>query len=149
MARTTNPDKFLTPDESERLVRAVEQAESATSAEIRVVLVRHCWTDMRERAVRLFRKLGLQKTARRNCVMIMLVLANREFLIYGDQGVHEQVGQSFWDEARDVMARHFAEGDFGDGLCAAVGMVGQKLAELYPWREDDRNEIADELVVED
>ena len=147
MARPTDPNRFLDPAEADDLACAVREAESRTSAEIRVVLVRHCWGDLRRKAIRTFRKLELDRTVQRNCVMIMLVLANHEFLIYGDRGIHEQVGQGFWDETRDLMARHFADGEFGEGLCAAVRQVGEKLAALYPWREDDVNEIPDEFVM--
>ena len=109
MKRSTNPKDFLTPEESRRLAAAIARAEKQTSGEIKVVLVRHCWTDIRARAARTFKKLNLDKTAARNCVMIMLVLTNREFLIYGDEGIHEKVGQDFWNDVRDLMLDKFKD----------------------------------------
>ena len=149
MRRSSNPDTFLTPEESGLLAAAIEQAESRTSGEIKVVLVRHCWTDIRVKAERLFRKHNLDKTERRNCAMIMVVIANREFLIYGDEGIHEKAGQDFWDDVRDVMQGEFVRGEFGNGLCKGVRRIGEKLAEFFPYQADDEDEISDEVVLED
>lgn len=148
MKQSANPKKFLTEAESSQLAEAVKQAESRTSAEIKVVIVRHCWRDIRDKAVRLFNKLGLTNTEERNCVMIMLVLANREFLIYGDTGIHKKVGQDFWDDVRDIMAAKFCEDEFAEGLRQGVNRVGEKLTEHFPHRKDDKDEISDEVVYE-
>ena len=149
MRRSSNPKKFLSAEESQRLAAAIDHAENQTSGEIKVVILRHCWTDIRAKAARLFEKLNLNKTKQRNCVMIMLVLSNREFLIFGDQGIHEKVGQGFWDDVRDVMSRKFAEDKFGEGLCEGVTTIGEKLARFFPRQQNDRNEIPDEVAYEE
>jgi len=149
MKRSSNPRDFLTAEEKQSVEAAVAAAEKGTSAEIKLVIVRHCWTGIREKAVKVFRKLGLQNTAQRNCVLLLLVLANREFLIYGDEGIHEKVGQSFWDDVKEEMGRCFAEGRFGEGLAAAVETVGEKLAAFFPYQEDDRDEISNEVAYEE
>jgi uncharacterized membrane protein len=149
MKRSSNPRKFLRPEESDRLRVAVALAEKGTSAEIKVVLVRHCWSDIRLRAARLFRKLNLDKTEQRNCVMVLLVLTNREFLIYGDEGIHQKVGQAFWDDVRDLALARFKEDRFGEGLAEGVGLIGQKLAEFYPYHANGKNEISDEIAYQE
>ena len=60
MKRSANPKKFLTPEESQRLAAAIEEAENQTSGEIKVVLARHCWTDIRAKASHLFKKFNLE-----------------------------------------------------------------------------------------
>ncbi|MBI4833120.1 MAG: TPM domain-containing protein [Candidatus Lindowbacteria bacterium] len=147
--RLPDPKKFLSPAESQQLATAVEQAENRTSGEVKVVLVRHCWTDIRSKASRIFNKLNLDKTQQRNCVMILLVLTNREFLIYGDQGIHEKVGQDFWDDTRDRMLRKFEEDKFGEGLCEGVQRIGEKLAHFFPYQVGDKNEISDDIAHEE
>lgn len=137
---------FLTADEQARLERAVAAAENRTTAEIKVAIVRHSWGDSRDRAAQCFRRLGLADTAQRNCVLLLVIAANREFVIYGDEGIHQQVGQSFWDDVRDLIADHFRRGDFGGGLVAAVERVGQQLAAFYPASPHDRNEIGNEVA---
>lgn len=147
--RSSKPSEFLTPEESAQVEAAIRHAESRTSAELRLVIVRHCLGDLERKAARVFRKFGLHETAERNGVLILLVTTNREFLIHGDEGIHERVGQGFWDDIRDRMGRRFREGDFGDGLCEAIRTIGDRLAEQFPRRADDRNELPDEVGYED
>ena len=149
MSRSTDPRNFLTAEETQRLDSAVKEAEKQTSGEIKVVLTRHCWTDILTKAAQIFQKHGLDKTERRNCAMIMLVLANREFLIYGDEGIHGKVGQHFWDDVRDAMLDKFKEDEFGEGLCVGVQRIGEKLAQFFPYQADDNDEISDEVAHED
>ena len=148
MRRSTHPRRFLTAEEDAQVRAAIADAERTTSAEIKVAMVRHCWLSLTAKAQMLFERLGLEDTEQRNCVMILLVVTNREFLIYGDQGIHEKVGQAFWDDVRDVMAEKFHQDAFADGLCEGVRRAGEKLAEFFPWEEGDRNEISDEILYE-
>jgi len=149
MKRSGNPREFLTAEEARRLDAAVKEAEKQTSGEIKVVLIRHCWTNIHAKAAQLFAKHGLDKTERRNCAMILLVLANREFLIYGDEGIHEKVGQGFWDDVRDAMLDKFKKDEFGEGLCIGVQRIGEKLAHYFPYQADDKEEIPDDVAYED
>jgi uncharacterized membrane protein len=144
--RPNNPKKFLSKQELARITAKIAGAEQMTSAEIKVVILRQCWTDLRKKARKIFKKHGLDKTAEHNCVLILLVTTNREFLIYGDERIHEKVGQHFWDDVRNAMIEKFKENEFGEGLCVGVHLVGQKLAPLFPYREGDVDEISNEVV---
>ena len=123
----------------------IQKAEKATCAELKVVFARYCWGDRRKKAHRLFRKFHLDETAQHNAVLIMLVTTNRQFLIYGDEGIHRQVGQEFWDDVRDTMNRHFRDGEFAEGLCAGIERIGEKLSAFFPWSAGDRDEISNEI----
>jgi len=148
MRRSTNPKKFLTPAESALVESAIEQAETRTSAEIKLVIVRHCWDDIPYKAAKIFKKFGLDKTEQRACVLILLVVTNREFLIYGDRGIHEKVGQDFWDDVRNIMAAQFKQDEFGQGLCRGINLIGEKLVAHFPCQPEDRNEIGNEIDYE-
>ena len=128
MNRPNNPKKFLTEKENEQVAKTIKEAENQTSAEIKLVIARHCWTDIKSKAANIFKKFGLGKTEQRNCVLILLITTNREFLIYGDQGIHEKVGQDFWEDTRNQMINKFKVGEFGDGICEGVKLIGVKLA---------------------
>ena len=149
MHRSASPRTILDASERERLAEAVAQAERATSAEIKVAIVRHCWGDIRSKAVRTFGKLGMDRTEARNAVLILVVTAGREFMIYGDVGIHRKVAQEFWDNVRDVMARSFAEGEFGQGVCDAVRLAGGMLAQHFPRQAGDVNEVPDAVASEE
>jgi len=146
MKRSTNPEDFLTPEEKAQIENAIGAAEKKTNAEIKFVISRHCWGNIRDKAVSVFRKLGLYQTKERNCVLIMLVTTNREFAIYGDTGINSKVTQEYWDTEKDAMVKAFREDRFGDGVAAAVTAVGNKLAEFYPPTADDVNEISNEVA---
>ena len=121
----------------------------SASAEVKVVVVRYCWDDIYAKAARVFRKFGLDRTELRNCVLIMLVVTNQEYLIYGDEGIHQKVGDGFWDDVRDEMQGFFLEDRFGDGLVHAVHRVGEKLTGNFPYQTNDVDEIPNEVVFED
>jgi uncharacterized membrane protein len=146
MTRPTNPKKFLSDAESARITSAIKDAESKTSGEIKVVLARHCWGNMMAKAAKVFKELGLEKTKERNCVMILFIVTNREFLIHGDQGIHERVGQGFWDDIRDKMVAAFKQDEFGEGISQGVCLIGERLSQYFPYQRDDTDEISNEIV---
>ena len=148
MKRSKNPKKFLSDDELYRVTAKIAAAESMTSAEIKLVIVKHCLTSIKRKALKIFKKYKLDQTDQRNCVLIMVVTANRQFLIYGDQGIHEKVGQGFWEEIEKSVTLKFKENKMGDGLSAGIHLIGTRLAQYFPLQSDDINEISDEVVFE-
>ena len=148
MKRSNKPENFLFPEEKQQIEEAVYAAEKKTSAEIKVAIARYCWGDIERKAIKIFAKHELHKTELHNCVLILLVLANREFVIFGDKGIHEKAGQELWDDVKERMVEFFKEDRFGDGLAAGVEEVGKKLIEFFPYEEGDRNEIDNEVLYE-
>lgn len=149
MKRSTHPETFFMPDEQAQIGAAIEKTEKATSAEIKLIVLRHCWLDIKCKAADLFKKHRLDKTRQRNAVLILLVTTNREFLIYGDEGIHQQVGQSFWDDVKDAMKKHFHQDQFGAGLSVGIERIGEKLHTYFPCQSDDPNELSDEIAYEE
>ena len=146
--RKHNPELFLNSDEAKQVESAIGESEKQTSAEIKLIILRHCWDKLEHKAESLFRKYGLHATQYRNAVLILLVTANREFLIYGDQGIHEKVGQNFWDDTRNRMTDFFQNDQFGSGLCEGIKSIGDKLAAYFPADKDNPNELSDEIIHE-
>ena len=107
MTRSKQPEAFFTPDERAGIVAAIEKAEQATSAEIKLIVLGRSRGDIKHTAAQLFREHNLDKTQQQNAVLILLVISNREFLIYGDEGIHQKVGQSFWDDVKEGMQANF------------------------------------------
>jgi len=149
MSELPSPRGFLSANESARVAAAIDEVERRTSAELKVVVVRHCWTDINKKAAAIFRKLGLDRTEERSCVLVLLVTTNREFLIHGDEGIHAKVPEGFWDAVRDTMQGHFAGGRFAEGLCEGVRLIGERLTESSPRRADDVDEIPDGVAYEE
>jgi uncharacterized membrane protein len=146
--RPSRSEKFLTADEKHQVESAICDAEQKTSAEIKLVLVSHCWGSIWDKAGAIFRERGLHRTQERNAVLILLVTTNRDLLIYGDEGIHQKTGQSLWDDVKEQMLAEFRKDDFGAGLTLGINRIGTKLAEFFPARADDINEIPDTVVHE-
>jgi len=142
----TSNTSILTPEEKLRVRDAIHAAEARTSGEIRVVVVRRTHKDPMRTARAWFKRLGMERTKEKNGVLICLGAESRTFAILGDEGIHRHLGQAGWDAERDEMAAHFGKGDFAGGLIHAVEAVGAVLAEHFPPRPDDVNELPDEVI---
>jgi uncharacterized membrane protein len=136
---------FFTPEQQETIIRAIAEAEHATSGEIRVPIETSCKVNVLDEAAWLFRKVGMHKTADRNGVLIYLALKERNFAIIGDSGINAVVPPGFWDSIRDHMQQKFSEGLYADGLADGVRMAGEKLREHFPRSKDDVNELTDAI----
>jgi uncharacterized membrane protein len=136
---------FFTPEQQETIIRAIAEAEHATSGEIRVHIETSCKVNVLDEAAWLFRKVGMHKTADRNGVLIYLALKERNFAIIGDSGINAVVPPGFWGSIRDHMQQKFSEGLYADGLADGVRMAGEKLREHFPRSKDDVNELTDAI----
>jgi uncharacterized membrane protein len=148
MARGETPGEFLNPAEREQVAAAIQAAEARTSGEIRVCLESRLpllTPDPYRHARRVFARMGMHATAERNGVLVYLALRSHRYAIVGDEALHRHVGDEFWRATAAAMGTHFAADRFGDGLAEAIGRIGERLAERFPRRDDDVNELSDEI----
>lgn len=149
--RSDIPRKFFSAAEQEMLREAIAKAEKRTSGEIRLHIERDVPAkapvsgDAYLRAREILAALGMHQTAERNGVLVYLATRSRKFAVLGDEELHRRVGTEFWSDVRDVMAARFGEARFVEGLSEGIAMVGEKLSVHYPYREDDVNELPDEI----
>lgn len=141
-----SPRSCLNEDEVARLEAKIAAAEVRTSAQIKVAIAKREWLGIKRKARQIFRAHGLDQTAQRNCVLVLLVLKNRELLIYGDQSVHQAVGQEYWDDVRDQMMAELRQGHFYDALAVGVQRLGERLAALFPLAQENRDELANQIL---
>lgn len=131
-----------------KIVDAVRSAEERTSGEIRVFVTRRKLRgeDVRARARMEFERLHVGNTALRNGVLFYVVPAEQTFAVIGDEGIHAECGQNFWDETAAAMEALFREGKFTEGVVSGVQRAGEVLARYYPREAGDRNELSDQVV---
>ena len=137
--------RFFSPDEEARIVSAIQIAENNTSGEIRVHVEIGEIKPALDVAARVFKELGMDKTADRNGVLILLEVDRREFAIIGDVGITKVVPDNFYDEERDILQQHFRRGAFAEGIALAIERVGANLKKYFPYERDDVNELPDEI----
>lgn len=134
-------EQFLTPDQEQKLVDAICEAEKKTSGEIRVHIEATSGGDIDARTIAVFGLLNMHKTQQRNGVIIYVALEDREFSIYGDQGINEMVSSNFWDCTKDTIQAHFKNGEFTEGLKQGILSAGQQLKTFFPYQDNDINEL--------
>jgi uncharacterized membrane protein len=128
-----------------RIERAIAEAEKQSTAEVRVSVSRFFWGDVRHHAERAFRRLGMRNTEHRNGVLIFLVPSRRTLVVLGDEGIHEKVGQAFWDDVVRKASARFSAGDYTEGLLEAIATVGKPLAEHFPSEGVNPNELPNQV----
>ncbi len=138
-------NKFLSKEEEQQVVQAIQSAEHQTSGEIRVHIESVCKGNVLDRAAWLFKSLKMHKTEHRNGVLIYLSTSDRKFAIIGDAGINAVVPAGFWDDAKALMIGNFSKGEMVEGFVAGIGKVGEKLKAFFPYQEDDVDELSDEI----
>ena len=129
-----------------RVVAAIREAERVTSGEIRVSVAHLFWGDVEKTAKRAFQRLGMERTAESNGVLIFLVPSRKRFAILGDTGIHEKVGQAFWNDVSACLTSQFRRGAFTEGLVEGIRMVGDRLAAHFPATgESGQDELPDDV----
>jgi uncharacterized membrane protein len=136
---------FFSASEKEKIKEAIQEAELNTSGEIRVHIENKCKEDVLDRASFLFHKLEMDKTELRNGVLFYLAVKSHHFAILGDRGINEVVPEDFWENIKEMMADHFREGDFMEGLTKGITEAGLSLKEHFPYTSDDVNELPDDI----
>jgi uncharacterized membrane protein len=136
---------FFTDEQQEDLRLAIMNAELDTSGEIRVHIENTCQGEVMDRALKIFHKLGMEKTESRNGVLIYLAVKNRKFAIIGDEGIHNLVTNNYWDSIKNKMLEQFRENKFTEGLIEAITETGKQLKNHFPYKTNDVNELSDDI----
>lgn len=140
-----NVEDFLSAKEEEEVVKAIREAELDTSGEVRVHIEKTSGTPPYERAIEVFHQLKMDNTKLGNGVLIYVAVEDHKFVIYGDRGINTLVPENFWDTTKEVIAGHFRNGNFKQGLVDGILMAGKQLKQHFPWQTDDINELPDEI----
>lgn len=141
-------NEFLTEEQEQQVIEAIQKVEKQTSGEIRVHIEETCGKGPLERAARIFHELGMDQTELKNGVLIYVASEDHKAAVYAGKGIHKQVEEGFWDDVLKILIEHFKEGEFEEGIVAAVRKVGPKLEELFPYQRGDTNELSNEISYE-
>ncbi len=138
-------EDFLTNEQEKALIDAIGIAEKSTSGEIRVHIEKETEKKPLDRALEVFQTLEMHKTELRNGVLFYVAVASKKFAIIGDEGINSKVPNDFWNKEKELVLNYFKKGDFEKGLELAIIEVGKKLKQYFPYQDDDKNELSDEI----
>ncbi len=129
----------------------IKEKEKITSGEIRVSMrsnevKKNADADIRRLAEEEFHRLNMQNTRDKTGILIYLNLRLRQFFILADSGINEKVEQGVWDKVRDEIQSSFKNGLYLEGVLSGIESVGNILALHFPIKEDDTNEITNEVA---
>ncbi|MFQ3576484.1 MAG: TPM domain-containing protein [Cytophagales bacterium] len=137
---------FFSVTDKENIIKAIRNAETKCSGEIRVHVDEDCEIDPLDRAVEVFRLLGMEKTKLRNGVLFYVSVEDHKFAVIGDVGINMKVGNDFWHEIRDIVLEEFKRNDYCGGLVKGIEKVGFALSSHFPYdSKNDANELTDEI----
>ena|SRR5579859_4846122 len=134
--------------EQQQIVAAIQSAERQTSGEIRVFVESRCrFVNPLDRAAEVFTGLKMEQTAARNGVLVYVALKDRQMALWGDRGIHEKVGDIFWNEEVRLILSHFNKANYALGIAGVVHDIGEALRTYFPYdAATDTNELPDDIV---
>lgn len=141
------PKEFFSPDEKKKIVDAIRASEKRTSGEIRVYVESRCsYVEPLDRAAEIFFGLQMEKTEDRNAVLLYVAMKDRQLAVFADKGIHEKMGSAFWETEVKKMISLFGNQHYGDGIAGIVTEIGVALNYHFPFEDDDKNELPDDIV---
>ncbi len=102
---------------------------------------------VREQAVQSFYEKGLHKTRDATGVLFFISLFEHKLWILADTGISSKISQEQLEVYARDMAEGIKQGRAAEILCREITSLGEMLAEHFPARDDDENELSDQVIV--
>ena len=105
-------------------------------------------TEVHEKAMSLFIENNLHHTKDRNGILIMVSLLEHRVEIVADKGINDKMKEGSWDEIVAKLISSIKKDELVDGICMAIRMCSDQLAENFPAKEENPNELSNKLVTD-
>lgn len=140
--------EFFTEEEKKQLIDAIKKAEHRTSGEVRVFVESKCrYVNAVDRAQEIFFSMKMNETELRNATLVYVAVKDRQAAVFGDEGIHQKVGENYWKDVVSKMLLHFKQEKLADGICHGIHDLGESLLFYFPYNQStDKNELPDEIV---
>jgi len=145
--------QYFSDDDFLRISNKITENEKTTSGEIRIAIKdQKRFLDrrknIRQLAEKEFIKLNMHATRDKTGILLYLLLNEKQFYILADQGIYTKVEETIWNSVRDEIQTRFKDGNFCSGILWGIDRVGKILTEHFPIKEDDTNELSNNVVIE-
>jgi putative membrane protein len=101
---------------------------------------------VQERAIQFFKVGAESRTIAHTGILIFLSMREHRAEIVADAAIAAKVSPEIWGDAMAAMIERVRAGAPGEGMAAAVNMVGAVLAEHFPKSGENPNELPDRLI---
>lgn len=99
------------------------------------------------RALRYFTESGVYCTREHSGVLVYVSYFEKQVRIVADKGISEKISQDLWNLIADEVADEFSKGNAKSAFLKAVARCGELLAENFPAKEENPDELENGLVV--
>lgn len=100
------------------------------------------------RAEQAFFAKGLHKTRDASGVLFFLSLFERKVWVLADQGIYQKISPPELQTYATHIVSGIKSGRQTEALCAEVARFGELLAQHFPIKADDTNELSNEVIIE-
>jgi putative membrane protein len=102
--------------------------------------------EVEERALVAFIENGLHRTREGTGILILLSLFEHRVYVLADHGINHAAPQETWDKVMQMVIDGIHQQRACDALCEAIEFCGDLLAEDFPPRHDDTDELPNMIV---
>lgn len=133
-----------------KIAQAISEAENGTTGEIRVHLsYAKNEGEILQMARAKFKELGMEQAKHRNGVLLYVNPRLKSFALFGDEAIHTQVQQAFWDELSKAVTSKIRERNIAHGIIHAVQEIGTSLKQYFPSEGVPENQLSNEVTESD
>lgn len=114
----------------------------------RIFISRNRLAEMvREQAVQAFYEKGLYRTRDATAVFFFISLFERKLWILADEGINSRISPAELQAYAGDMAEGIRQGRAAEVLCTEIARLGLVLAEHFPARDDDVDELSNQVII--
>ena len=89
----------------------------------------------------------MYETTERNAVLVYVAMKDRQLAVFGDEGIHQKVGDEYWNKEVQKMISNFNRDDYAEGISGCVKAIGEALYTHFPYNNaTDKNELPDDII---
>jgi putative membrane protein len=111
------------------------------------VAVSRLETKVQERAVRAFYEKGLYNTRDDTGVLFFISLFEHKVWVLADEGIYRKISQEDLQGYAGNIAQSIKNGTAAEALCREIRNIGKILAEHFPIKPDDENELPNKVII--
>lgn len=105
------------------------------------------WAQVHSSAELEFHRQGLDKTAEHVAVLLYVSVAERKAVVLADVGISSKLDDKFWQDSLNVLLAEMKKGQWHKGFEESLTKIGAVLAEHFPAKQHEQNQLPNSLII--
>lgn len=101
-----------------------------------------------DKALQEFYQHGVSKTKEHTGILLALFLMERKVQVIADEGIHKRCNQKTWDGVVSLIISGAKQKKVTEGFSNGIMRCGEILAREFPANKINKNELGDELIID-